>query len=70
MYWEKQEAGSQLCAQHCLSVAILNSRIEADVLHRNNILQQHTYSEFDLADLAIKSVVQFLGPRIATYGNS
>ncbi|OWZ76521.1 ataxin-3 [Cryptococcus neoformans Tu401-1] len=36
MYYEKQEAGSQLCAQHCL----------------NNLLQQYTYSEFDLADIA------------------
>ncbi|WRT70278.1 uncharacterized protein IL334_007276 [Kwoniella shivajii] len=36
MYFEKQEAGSQLCAQHCL----------------NNILQQFTYTEFDLAEIA------------------
>ncbi|ORX40651.1 Josephin-domain-containing protein [Kockovaella imperatae] len=36
MYWERQEPGSQLCAQHCL----------------NNLLQQFTYSEFDLADIA------------------
>ncbi|WVR07737.1 hypothetical protein IAU60_004780 [Kwoniella sp. DSM 27419] len=38
MYFERQEPGSQLCAQHCL----------------NNILQQFTYSEFDLADIAHK----------------
>ncbi|OCF38314.1 ataxin-3, partial [Kwoniella heveanensis CBS 569] len=38
MYFERQEPGSQLCAQHCL----------------NNILQQYTYSEFDLADIAKK----------------
>ncbi|KAK4689848.1 Ataxin-3, partial [Tremellales sp. Uapishka_1] len=38
MYYERQEPGSQLCAQHCL----------------NNLLQQHTYSEFDLADIALK----------------
>ncbi|WVF73055.1 hypothetical protein IAT40_007873 [Kwoniella sp. CBS 6097] len=38
MYHERQEPGSQLCAQHCL----------------NNVLQQYTYSEFDLADIAKK----------------
>ncbi|WVR00244.1 hypothetical protein IAU59_007386 [Kwoniella sp. CBS 9459] len=38
MYFERQEPGSQLCAQHCL----------------NNVLQQYTYSEFDLADIAKK----------------
>nr|XP_019044211.1 ataxin-3 [Kwoniella bestiolae CBS 10118]OCF23141.1 ataxin-3 [Kwoniella bestiolae CBS 10118] len=38
MYFEKQEAGSLLCAQHCL----------------NNVLQQFTYTEFDLADIAKK----------------
>ncbi|WWC91646.1 uncharacterized protein L201_006592 [Kwoniella dendrophila CBS 6074] len=38
MYFEQQEAGSQLCAQHCL----------------NNLLQQFTYTEFDLADIAKK----------------
>ncbi|WVQ84709.1 hypothetical protein IAT38_006865 [Cryptococcus sp. DSM 104549] len=36
MYWENQEVGSQLCAQHCL----------------NNILQQPLYTEFDLAEVA------------------
>nr|XP_018260941.1 ataxin-3 [Kwoniella dejecticola CBS 10117]OBR83099.1 ataxin-3 [Kwoniella dejecticola CBS 10117] len=38
MYFERQEPGSQLCAQHCL----------------NNVLQQFTYTEFDLADIAKK----------------
>lgn len=38
MYYESQEKGSQLCAQHCL----------------NNLLQQNTYTEFDLADIAQK----------------
>ncbi|WVO12515.1 hypothetical protein L204_100115 [Cryptococcus depauperatus] len=36
IYYEKQESGSQLCAQHCL----------------NNLLQQYTYSEIELADIA------------------
>ncbi|WWC94749.1 hypothetical protein V866_001597 [Kwoniella sp. B9012] len=38
MYFEKQEEGSLLCAQHCL----------------NNVLQQFTYTEWDLADIAKK----------------
>ncbi|KAK8853172.1 hypothetical protein IAR55_003873 [Kwoniella newhampshirensis] len=38
MYFEQQEPGSQLCAQHCL----------------NNLLQQFTYTEFDLAEIARK----------------
>ncbi|ODN95187.1 ataxin-3 [Cryptococcus wingfieldii CBS 7118] len=36
MFYEKQEPGSQLCAQHCL----------------NNLLQQHSFDEFGLADVA------------------
>nr|XP_019010271.1 ataxin-3 [Kwoniella pini CBS 10737]OCF49052.1 ataxin-3 [Kwoniella pini CBS 10737] len=36
MYFERQEPGSQLCAQHCL----------------NNLLQAFTYTEFDLAGIA------------------
>ncbi|BEJ13536.1 hypothetical protein CspHIS471_0307100 [Cutaneotrichosporon sp. HIS471] len=38
IFHERQEPGSQLCAQHCL----------------NNLLQQSVYSEFDLADVARK----------------
>ncbi|WVQ72513.1 hypothetical protein IAR50_002070 [Cryptococcus sp. DSM 104548] len=36
MFYEKQEPGSQLCAQHCL----------------NNLLQQHSFDEFGLAEVA------------------
>ena len=49
-------------AQHCLYARSLHTH---EVAHgRNNLLQQHTYSEFDLADLArkwVSSVVSVWG---------